>query len=232
MRRGSKEFDKIIFYYEPWIDNKRHKVAVKMNVKNDGKSVVFYTEHFKREDNHRRHVDNSFTNPADLYEWIDNNLAELPDVKWDAKILVNVKGSANATILGNEHYRGISLMHSEIEVNAEAIEVGIGSDGKKWKRAPGKPKSIQPFTENIGYGLEKDGSWWKPDDPDDPGEPYSRALLDDTDENRKLLVKFSVRFDQLRDQFFQAFAPEHVVKFLATNAGNFLLNSPANEVEK
>ena len=52
---------------------------------------------------------------------------------------------------------------------------------------------------------------WSNSDP----EPYSRALIDDTPENREMLVQFAVMFDELRDKFFRSFAPDNVGQFLA-----------------
>jgi hypothetical protein len=226
MRRAPKEFDKTIHYYEPWIDDKRYKVAIKMCT-DDGTDVKFYTEHFK--DDKDKIISNSFDKLSDLYDWIEDQLATMPDVKWAPKIYIRVIGESKGRVDGTDGFHSISLLASKVEIYADAVEIGTAPDGRCWTRCPGKPKSKRIFDKNIGYGFEKEKYYWKKDDPNDPGEPYSRALIDDTPENRELLVQFSVRFDQLRDQFFRAFAPEYVSRFLAQTAGMLLLSGSFND---
>jgi hypothetical protein len=222
IRSGGRDFRKIIHHYEPFIDGKRHKVAVKMESTSKGE-IRFFTDHFKDEEN--RPIEKVFKKLPDLYEYIEEQLATLPDVVWESKIYIEVKGRSDGQIDGTKYHGGEQLLHSEVEVTAMACEIGTGTDGKMWRRAPGERKRVEKFDKNIGYGLEKEKYYWKTDDPNDPGEPYSRALIDDTVKNRELLVQFSVKFDELRDQFFKAFAPEHVERFLSQTAGTLLLNS-------
>lgn len=220
-RSGGREFDKMIHHYEPWIDGKRHKVGIKMCLENE-KAPTFYTEHFK--DDNKKVVKNSFKKIEELYNWIEEQLATLPDVAWVSKILIEVRGSSRGSITGYSQYEGFSLVNSEVSISAVALEIGTGSDGKTWSRNPGKPTSISKFDKNIGYGLENRYFSSKDDQ-----KPYSRALIDDTIENRKMLVQFAVRFDELRAQFYRAFSPEYVEKFLSAAAGTLLLSGLKEE---
>lgn len=227
MRRGGgRSFNKIIHHYEPYIDGKRHKVGIKIDVTKDGEKVQYFTEHIKDLDTKKPIIERFDTLPK-LYNWIEEQLIHKPEVTWERKIYVHVRGYTFARRKTQANYKGESLLHASIDIEAEAIEIGTAPDGRKWRRAPDNPKSAEKFDENIGYGLEH--SWSSKREGTDPDDPYSRALIDDTPENRELLVAFSVKFDGLRDQFFRAFAPEHVHQFLNHAAGTLLLNAP-NEV--
>lgn len=226
-RSGLREIDKIIHYYEPWIDNKRHKVGVKMKTDSDGGKPQFYTQHFK--DDQERVIYKFFDTLPELYEWIEEQLADLIKLSWEPKIYIQVKGRSSAYEIkeDNASYRGIDFIHSEVEITATILEVGTSEDGKRWRRAPGKPKTLKKFEEQIGYGLEKrEGCYYSLKEQEHPGDPYSRALIDDTEENRALLQQFAIRFDELRDQFFKAFSPDYVQQFLTHAAGTLLLNAP------
>lgn len=222
-RNGAREFCKTIHYYETRVNDKKHKVPVKMRT-SDGEKIEFFTEHFKQEDG-RRFVKNSFDKLADLYDWIDDQVAELPDIEWSRKIYIKVEGSARGDLEGHTNYSGESLMSCEVKIYATAFEFGTTEEGQRYRRTAGIPKSLEKFNKNIGYGLEKESWYWQSQKEKDaePSDPYSRALIDDTPENREMLVAFAVQFDRLRDQFFQAMSPDHVTRFLAQSAGKLAL---------
>lgn len=213
MRRGGRELNKVIHYYEPYIDGKYHKVGISMESK-DGQKVQFYTKSFK--DDQKRGGDR-FDTLAELYDWIDIKVSTLPNVTWEKVILIEVDGQSEAVLEATGNHRGESLLTSKIEVQALAFELGTDPDGKRYSRNPDQPKHVAKFEKNIGYGIEARWSW-RPNDED----PYSRALIPDTEANRKLLVVFAAKFDQLRDQFFKAFAPENVATFLSRTSGLLL----------
>lgn len=225
MRRATKEFDKTVHYFEKSIETKYFKVPIK--IKTNGTKAEFYTPFFKAEENGGKKIE-YFESIKDLYEYVEDSLAELTPIhNWERKIYIRVKGhSRHYGVEGHETHDRIDMTASSIEVFSEIIEIGSTEDGRKWKRGPGDPKSIRSFNENIGYGLEKDKYWWKKDD--DPGDPYSRALIDDTPENREMLVAFAEKFDILRDQFFRAFG-EGAQRFLAASANMKLLTSGDTE---
>jgi hypothetical protein len=220
-RGGDRSFNKTIHYYEPYINEKRHKVGIKMRVDfRPDEDVTFYTDHFKKDADTKESVENSFKTLAELYEWIDEQLEVIPEIVWESKIFVEVRGySYGKTNPKHTTWKGLSISHSSLDISAEAVEIGTTPDGRKWRRCPGE-KRVSKFTEQIGYGLERRYS------SDKDGSPYSRALIDDTPQNREMLVAFAVKFDELRDQFFKAFAPEYVHRFLSQTAGTLLLNAP------
>jgi hypothetical protein len=219
MRRGPKEIDKIVHHYEPRIDGKRHRVGIKMKSDN-GEAPIFYTEHFKetKEDYSRpKVVKKEFAQLSELYDWIDDMLANQIELVWLPKIFVEVRGQATG------HLDWDRLVSAEVEITAEVIEYAEHGD-RRWQRRPDRPSTMEKFSVNIGYGTEQRYGW-----SNDPEEPYSRALIDDTPENREMLIAFSVKFDELRDQFFKAFAPEYIHRFLAEAAGVPLLSAPLRE---
>lgn len=224
-RANCKEFEKTIHHAEFRVADKWVKVGIKMRFDSDA-NICFSTDHFKNDDG--RPVKNEFKTLPELYAAIEDQLTEMPEVTWEPKIFIEVKGWSYGRLKAHPQWDGETIAHSSLDIEARAIEFGAGSDGRRWSRNPpekGERKQrINKFEHEIGYGHEKK-TWHK---ADEDGTPYSRALIDDTPENRKMLVAFSVKFDELRDQFFRAFAPETVYRFLSSTANTLLLNTGEN----
>ncbi len=92
-RRGVRSFDKVVHYYEPYVQNKSHKIGIKMKftdsrTSEDSKPPIYFTDYFKS----RGIATTEFNDLNDLYEWIDDNLVELPPLDWKPKIFIKVSG--------------------------------------------------------------------------------------------------------------------------------------------